>query len=249
MGKVVEGITKQEFSIIELLIEHPNQVFSKEEIFEYAWDEPYMGETKTLDVHISNIRKKIKKLTEEEYIQTVWGIGYNMLEELFMFTKLKNESFNIEESLCCISRILKQTVFSYYDEWTRLGITPQLQICEEAIFIMGSEQALRRVFQNIIKNGLVHGKNNIRVEMNTINLNPEYVNIIISNEVENPSKIDTERVFERFYKLDEARNVSSSGLGLSISKELVERMNGSIDAFVLDNRFCVKIVFATKKAF
>ena len=57
----VDGITKQEFAILELLMAHPRQVFAKEDIFEYAWDEPYMGETKTLDVHISNIRKKIKK--------------------------------------------------------------------------------------------------------------------------------------------------------------------------------------------
>lgn len=62
----VDGITKQEFA--------------KEDIFEYAWDEPYIGETKTLDVHISNIRKKIKKLTDDEYIETVWGIGYKMKE-------------------------------------------------------------------------------------------------------------------------------------------------------------------------
>ncbi len=41
-----------------------------------------MGETKTLDVHISNIRKKIKKITEQEYIQTVWGIGYCMVAHL-----------------------------------------------------------------------------------------------------------------------------------------------------------------------
>ena len=62
----VDGITKQEFA--------------KEDIFEYAWDEPYIGETKTLDVHISNIRKKIKRLTDDEYIETVWGIGYKMKE-------------------------------------------------------------------------------------------------------------------------------------------------------------------------
>ena len=75
---VLPHITKQEFAILELLLKHPRKVFSKEEIFEYAWDEPYMGETKTLDVHISNIRKKIKKITEEEYIETVWGIGYRI---------------------------------------------------------------------------------------------------------------------------------------------------------------------------
>ena len=76
--KEIPQITKQEFAILELLLKNPKQVFSKEAIFEYAWNEPYMGETKTLDVHISNIRKKIKKITTEEYIETVWGIGYRL---------------------------------------------------------------------------------------------------------------------------------------------------------------------------
>lgn len=77
-GKEIPQITKQEFAILELLVSHPKQVFSKEDIFSYAWNEPYMGETKTLDVHISNIRKKIKQVTTDEYIETVWGIGYRL---------------------------------------------------------------------------------------------------------------------------------------------------------------------------
>lgn len=77
-GIPLPKITKQEFAILELLLRNPKQVFSKEDIFEYAWEEPYMGETKTLDVHISNIRKKIKAVTSEEYIETVWGIGYRL---------------------------------------------------------------------------------------------------------------------------------------------------------------------------
>lgn len=77
-GRELAKITKQEFAILELLLKHPKKVFSKEEIFEYAWDEPYMGETKTLDVHISNIRRKIKEVSEKEYIETVWGIGYRL---------------------------------------------------------------------------------------------------------------------------------------------------------------------------
>lgn len=77
-GTELSKITKQEFAILELLLRHPKKVFSKEEIFEYAWEEAYMGETKTLDVHISNIRKKIKEVTKKEYIETVWGIGYRL---------------------------------------------------------------------------------------------------------------------------------------------------------------------------
>jgi len=77
-GEEIDNFTRQEFSILKLFMKNPKHVFSKESIFEYAWDEPYIGETKTIDVHISNIRKKIKKVTDEEYIETVWGIGYKL---------------------------------------------------------------------------------------------------------------------------------------------------------------------------
>ncbi len=77
-GTPLSKVTKQEYAILELLMRHPKQVFSKEDIFEYAWEEPYMGETKMLDVHISNIRKKLKAVTSKEYIETVWGIGYRL---------------------------------------------------------------------------------------------------------------------------------------------------------------------------
>ena len=77
-GQEILHLTRQEYAILELLIRHPKQVFRKEAIFTYAWEEEYMGETKTLDVHISNIRKKLKAVTDKEYIQPVWGIGYRL---------------------------------------------------------------------------------------------------------------------------------------------------------------------------
>lgn len=71
-------LTKQEFKILELLLSHPNKVYSKQDIYDYAWDDIYIGEDKTINVHISNIRKKLKAVTEEEYIETVWGIGFRL---------------------------------------------------------------------------------------------------------------------------------------------------------------------------
>ena len=71
-------LTKQEFKIMELLLSHPQRVFSKQDIYSYAWDDIYMGEDKTINVHISNIRKKIKAITDTEYIETVWGIGFRL---------------------------------------------------------------------------------------------------------------------------------------------------------------------------
>ncbi len=80
-GKAVD-LTKQEFKILELLVTHPNKVFSKQDIYDYAWDDIYIGEDKTINVHISNIRKKLKAVTDEEYIETVWGIGFRLKKQL-----------------------------------------------------------------------------------------------------------------------------------------------------------------------
>ena len=73
-------LTVQEYKILELLLSHPHKVFSKNEIYQYAWEDYYEGEDKTLNVHISNIRQKLKKVTEQEYIETVWGIGFKLSE-------------------------------------------------------------------------------------------------------------------------------------------------------------------------
>ena len=72
------ALTVHELKIMELLLHHPGRVFSKNEIYEYAWDDYYIGEDKTINVHISNIRQKIKKITDTEYIETVWGLGFKL---------------------------------------------------------------------------------------------------------------------------------------------------------------------------
>lgn len=72
------SLTRQEFQILELLLLNPNKAFSKQEIYEYAWDDFYIGEDKTINVHISNIRSKIRVVSDENYIETVWGIGFKL---------------------------------------------------------------------------------------------------------------------------------------------------------------------------
>ena len=73
------ALTKHEFRIMELLMLHPEKVYSKNDIYEYAWDELYIGEDKTVNVHISNIRQKLRKITDTDYIETVWGLGFKLM--------------------------------------------------------------------------------------------------------------------------------------------------------------------------
>lgn len=73
-------LTVHEFGIVELLMRRPKKVFTKQEIYEAVWQQDYVIEDKTINVHISNIRSKLKKTGTADYIQTVWGIGFKMAE-------------------------------------------------------------------------------------------------------------------------------------------------------------------------
>ena len=73
------ALTPHEFEILRILMSRPDKVFSRENLYEQVWRNGYYGEDNTVNVHVSNIRKKIAAADpEEEYIKTVWGIGFKM---------------------------------------------------------------------------------------------------------------------------------------------------------------------------
>ena len=78
------SLTKHEYNLVRLLMRYPEKIYSKQELYELAWDEYYVGEDKTVNVHISNIRKKLFELTGKEYIDTVWGIGIRLKKRKVM---------------------------------------------------------------------------------------------------------------------------------------------------------------------
>ena len=74
------SLTAHEFKIVELLASRPKRVFTKQQIYEAVWQEEYAVEDKTITVHISNIRAKLRPSGTDGYIQTVWGIGFKLAE-------------------------------------------------------------------------------------------------------------------------------------------------------------------------
>lgn len=78
-GKEVVPFTKTEYEIVELLSQKKNQVFTKEMIYEHLWGFDKDGESSIITEHIRRIRLKIKKYTDKDIIETVWGVGYRWI--------------------------------------------------------------------------------------------------------------------------------------------------------------------------
>jgi len=76
-GIRIDTFTTKEFDLLTFLAEHPNHVFTKEELFREIWDMDSIGDIATVTVHIKKIREKIEKDTAKpQYIETIWGVGY-----------------------------------------------------------------------------------------------------------------------------------------------------------------------------
>lgn len=72
-------LTVREYAILKLLVSSPNKVFSKANLFESVWQEDFRGDDNTVNVHMSNLRTKLAKANRnEEYIETIWGMGYRL---------------------------------------------------------------------------------------------------------------------------------------------------------------------------
>lgn len=181
-----------------------------------------------------------------EVIQSRIASLKDMLEELFTYTKLQNESYELELESLDFGKSVFDTVFSFYDEFQRKGIEPKIDFYEGHLPIIGNPEAIRRALQNIVKNALEHGQKQISFNLYT---DGEQTVFRCLNDVESPEEVDMNQVFSRFYKADSARSSSSTGLGLSIAKGLIDRMDGTITAELNDTIFGIEIRFPiqTKK--
>ena len=71
------NLTSKEFELLELLISHPNKVYSREKLLKLVWGADYPGDVRTVDVHIRRLREKVEENPgEPKYVHTKWGVGY-----------------------------------------------------------------------------------------------------------------------------------------------------------------------------
>ncbi len=171
----------------------------------------------------------------EERIESLSEI----LETMFLYTKVSNVNYKVDLDPVDVSKVVLETMFSYYDDFENKGQEVEVE-ADEGLRIIASEQSLKRIMQNLIKNCLVHGSGDVKLELKPCD---DMVRIAISNKMNPGENPDPEKVFDRFYKGDASRHNGSSGVGLSVVKKLVDSIGGDIEAEVKDGRFKISMRF------
>ncbi len=172
--------------------------------------------------YLQIIDSKVKDLTE-------------LTEQLFDFSKVQDIQNEIKKEKIVINDILENSIISFYSLFKEHNITPKIEICDEKVIRLLNENMLKRIFENIISNAIKYSEKDFNVRMDNDGT------IEFSNKTDKLDLTSLEKMFDRYYTVKNARK--SSGIGLSIAKQLVELSGGSISAKYKKNTLVIRIKF------
>lgn len=192
-------------------------------------DEDTTDEEKKEYIHI--VEKKSKGLQ-------------NLIQSFYDLSRLEANEYKIEIKKIDIHKILLEQLLVFYNDFEKRELNVTINIGEEPIYIEGDFNSIDRVFVNLIQNAIKYAKSSFKVKLKEEN---NYVNIAFSNDVQDLKEEDVEKLFNRFYMIDSSRNNQSSGLGLTITKLLIESMGGNIKAGFKNNYIYFNVYFPIYK--
>lgn len=180
-----------------------------------------------------------EELSEEgrKYLDIIKGRTQylkSLTDELFLSLSMKSRGV-LNLSDIDAKSILEEALVSNYKEFEKKGMTPSFITPNEKVIIKADSKALYRVYSNIISNALKYGEGEFKVEMD------EKGNTIFSNLAPNMDSVEANRLLDRYYTISDAK--ASSGIGLSISKEILQEMGGELKVKLENNRLYISITY------
>lgn len=155
-------------------------------------------------------------------------------EELLDYSVSASHEQSLELRPVALNRALEESLASFYQAFSDRGIAPQVSMPEEPVICLCEPQALNRVLGNVLSNAAKYSDGDLLVSLKPAG------EIEVENSARGLDSVQTEKLFDRFYTVENARG--STGLGLSIAKTLTERMGGRIDAQYRHGRLHILII-------
>ena len=186
--------------------------------------------------YIDLVQQENLSSKQKQYLKIIEKKSNEMTEltnQLFEFSKLMD--VDIEKEECCINEILEETLVGYYNIFKEKNIIPQVSICSKKIYKLVNKISIVRIFENILSNVSKYSTGDFKVVM--------YDNgtIIFSNKANSLDTTTVQKIFERYFSVENAKE--SSGIGLSIAKKLTEFNEGTIKATYNNGYLFIEINF------
>lgn len=167
-----------------------------------------------------------------------------LIQQFFDLAKLESGDQNLPLTRVCMNEVCRKNILSFYDILQAKGFEVDLQIPEEPLYAHANEGALDRVLNNLISNAIRYGAEGQFLGI-TLRKDQQFLYVDVLDKGQGIPEVYLNQVFERMYTLEDSRNKSyqGSGLGLTITKRLVQSMGGEI---LLRSTPYVKTVFTVQ---
>lgn len=156
-----------------------------------------------------------------------------LLNDFYELSLIDSLDFKLKMEKVNVSRILQEVLVEKYMDFKNRNINPQINIPKENIYIVADKKSVERILENLLSNATKYSKDEIEISLKVEN---NLVKLKIKNNFLNLTVQDVENIFDRFYMADKSRIQKGTGLGLCIAKGLVDKMNGNMEAKIINDK-------------
>ncbi|MBQ6252690.1 HAMP domain-containing sensor histidine kinase [Ruminococcus sp.] len=175
--------------------------------------------------YLDMLKSEDKSPEAERYLEIIGGRAEAMkqlTEELFRYSVILASDSKGKQEQVIVNDVLEESIAGYYSILIEKSISPEIDITDSKVIRILDRSALVRVFSNLINNTVKYSDGDLTVRLSANGT------ITFSNHASKLTSVQVDKLFDRFYTVEAARN--STGLGLSIARTLIEQMGGTISA-------------------
>ena len=166
-----------------------------------------------------------------------------LITSFYDLSRIEGNEYNFKYAKINLNSILCENIALFYNDFINNNIEPIIEIEEGIKEIISDEGAITRIFSNLIGNMIKHGKNFVKITLKQEN------DVIITefiNKATNLTEENVDKLFDRFYTADNSRSDKNTGLGLYITRILVEKLGHNIKANLKEDNLIISIAWNKK---
>ncbi len=185
----------------------------------------------------------LKPEERQEYVEIIQKrakILQGFIQDFYEISRIEADDYPILLEVLPVQALIKEALVAYYHEFEQKQLEISAELEERPALIIADKIQFNRILNNLIQNALKYSRKQFKVRQFMAH-GCCFIQFINDTSVTTSEELSL--VFNRFYTGDQSRNNQSSGLGLTITKLLVEKMKGQIDARIENDMFVIEIMW------